>query len=150
MPSRTVVKPWMDRSELTRVLIADPDKCLLAAYRECFWEDFELVTATCGVECISRLRERTADVLVLEPQLPWGGGDGVLAIMREDPGLAVIPVMIVTSCRDVRVLKRIAPYRISDYSVKSLAPAQLATRIRNVLEYECMRELVVESRLAPA
>ena len=38
-----------------------------------------------GLECVARLRERVPDVLVLEPQLPWGGGEGVLAIMGEVP-----------------------------------------------------------------
>ena len=34
------------------------------------------------------MREHAPDVLVLEPQLPWGGGEGVLAIMGEIPELA--------------------------------------------------------------
>src|SRR5579863_7699205 len=108
------------------VLIADPNEGLLAEYRELLWEDFRLVTVSDGVECISRLREHAPDVLVLEPQLPWGGGDGVLSIMSEVPELAIVLVMILTSCRDVSLLKRVAPFAIRDYCVKPLPARQLA------------------------
>lgn len=144
MPSRTLPEPRMERTARIRVLIADPDECRLAAFRNSFQDDFDLDTASCGLECIARLRERTPDILVLEPQLPWGGGDGVLALMRADSTLALIPVMIVTSCRDIRLLTCIAPFRISDYSVKSVDAAELAKRIRNVVRHQLTREQRVE------
>lgn len=131
-----------------RVLIADPDESLLSAYRESFWEDFEIFTACSGLECIGHLREGIPDVLVLEPLLPWGGGDGVLAMMHETPSLVNVPVMILTSCRDVLVLESVAPFRIRDYCVKPLSPELLAARIRHVLDYESPRELVFEGPVA--
>ena len=99
-----------------RVLMADPDVSLSPVYREPLSrEGFELVTAESGLECVARLRERVPDVLVLEPHMPWGGGDGILAIMGESPDLAAVPVMILTSCRDAHVLKCVARFPISDY-----------------------------------
>jgi response regulator RpfG family c-di-GMP phosphodiesterase len=118
-----------------RVLIADPDQSLLAVYRELLRKDFDVVTACNGLKCVTRLRERTPDVLVLEPQLPWGGGAGVLAAMHEDSGLAEIPVMILTACRDRQVLESVAPFPIRDYHVKPLSPSHLGTRIRKVLRF---------------
>jgi DNA-binding response OmpR family regulator len=123
----------------SRVLIADPDESLLAAYREVLRGDFDVITAPDGVECMARLRDCLPDVLVLEPQLPRGGGDGVLAMMHESPDLAIVPVMILTSCRDRHVLGSVAPYRISDYHVKPLAPRELATRIQTMLEHRRLR-----------
>ena len=75
-----------------------------------------------GLECVARLRERVPDVLVLEPQLPWGGGEGVLAIMGEIPRLANIPVMVLTSCREPRLLEAVSRFPVSDYQLKPLAP----------------------------
>jgi len=80
-------------------LIADPDECLLKEYRDHLQDGFKFVTAQDGLECIARLREGAQDVLVLEPQLPSGGGDGVLTAMQALPELASVPVMILTSCR---------------------------------------------------
>lgn len=127
-----------------RVLIADPDERLLSGYQEVLGGHFELHTARSDLECIARLRELTPDVLVLEPQLPHGGGDAVLAVMHDSLALASVPVMILTSCRERAVLESIAPYRISDYRVKPLSPAQLAKRIHNVLERSGRRDAATE------
>ncbi|HTI51761.1 MAG TPA: hypothetical protein VL475_12440, partial [Planctomycetaceae bacterium] len=74
---------------------------------------------------------------------PCGGGASVLAAMHDDPGLVDVPVMIVTGCRNRQVLESIAPYRIRDYRVKPLAPAQLAARIRFVLEPRSGRGIAI-------
>jgi response regulator RpfG family c-di-GMP phosphodiesterase len=129
-----------ETAALVRVLIADPDLGLLEEYRRQMSETFELATATNGMECLTRLREETPDVLVLEPQLLWGGGDGVLAVMHQFLGLTFIPVMILTACRDIHVLQGVAPFRISDYCVKPLAPGQLATRIGTLLHFCAARQ----------
>jgi len=61
-----------------RVLIADPDERVLTSYREFLWQEgFEVDTVTNAIDCVARLRERVPDVLVLDPDLPWGGGSGV-------------------------------------------------------------------------
>jgi response regulator RpfG family c-di-GMP phosphodiesterase len=122
-----------------RVLIADPDESLLAQYRELLRKDFDLAAATNALECIGRLRQIVPDVLVLEPHLPWGGGDGVLAAMHDEPSLAHIPVMILTACRDLNILKSVAPFPIHDYFVKPLSPADLETRIRRLLDHRRRR-----------
>ncbi len=41
-------------------------------------------TASGGLECLDKLRRLSPEVLVLDRELPWGGGDGVLACLRED------------------------------------------------------------------
>lgn len=139
MKTEVIAVPWTDRVAQIQVLIAEPDECLLTEYRASLGEDFEVATAVNGLECVSSLRASVPDVLVLEPQLPWGGGNGVLATMRKVPELAIVPVMILTSCRDVVILKSVAPFPISDYCVKPLSPLQLATRILNVLSYRRLR-----------
>lgn len=70
--------------------MADPDESLPLTYREPLSrKGFELVTAVSGLECVARLRECVPKVLVPEPQSPWGGGDGVLAMMSEVSGRAM-------------------------------------------------------------
>jgi DNA-binding response OmpR family regulator len=128
-----------------RVLMADPDESLQPLYREPLMQDgFELATATGGLECVARLRERVPDVLVLEPQLPWGGGEGVLAIMGENPELATVPVMVLTSCRDARLLEAVSRFPVSDYQLKPLAPNRLVGRLRSILAHPKLRFTLAE------
>jgi response regulator RpfG family c-di-GMP phosphodiesterase len=134
LDSKAVVQPRSNGSKPIRVLMADPDESLHSMYQEpLFQEGFEVVMAFNGLECVAWLRNHIPDLLVLEPQLPWGGGDGVLAIMGEVLDLAAVPVMVLTSCRDPLVLDRMARFPISDYYVKPLAPDRLAGRLHVML-----------------
>ena len=77
MNSEAAAQPRSNGSTLIRVVMADPDESLHPVYRELLSrEGFEVVAAVSGLECAARLLERVPDVLVLEPLLPWGGGDG--------------------------------------------------------------------------
>jgi DNA-binding response OmpR family regulator len=132
--SETTVQPRSDGSKSIRVLMADADESVGSFYSEPLSQDgFEVVTASSGVQCIARLRERAPDVLVLEPQLPWGGGDGVLAMMCGIPALAAIPVMVLTSCRDLKMLAAMSRFAIGDYQWKPLTSDRLAERLRSLL-----------------
>jgi carbon storage regulator CsrA len=123
-----------DPLKSVRVLIADTDEYLMETYRERLGRDgFDVVTATGGVECIERLRECVPDVLVLEPSIPWGGGDGVLAEMHEELDLPSVPVIILTFGRDRGLLYRLAPFQADDYQVKPLSAQKLAGRIRAIV-----------------
>lgn len=77
------------------VLFADADRELCDIYGELLEPyDYRVEMAGNGVECMTKLRQLRPDLLVLDLDLPWGGGDGVLAVMRKDPRLALIPVVL--------------------------------------------------------
>ena len=141
----TSVQSWSSGSTPIRVLMADPDASLPPVYREpLLREGIDLETAVNGLDCVARLRERVPDVLVLEPHMPWGGGDGVLAIMGEVPRFASIPVMVLTSCHDPNVLNRVASFPISDYHLKPITPNRLAERLRALLAHPKLRFTLAE------
>ncbi len=119
---------------LPRLLIADADRSLLVCYADYLSaRGYQVATAADALECLDRLRELHADLLVLDPCLPWGGGDGVLAVMQEDASIGPIPVIVVTSRRDPGQLYRLAAYPISDLQFKPLGARRLVERIAAVL-----------------
>ncbi len=125
--------------------MADPDESLQPMYRGRLLQDgFEMVTAVSGLECLERMLAHVPDVLVIEPQLPWGGGAGVLAMMGVNPALASVPVMVLTSCRDPRLLEAVARFPVSDYQLKPLAAEQLAGRLRSILAHPQLRFTLAE------
>lgn len=134
------VKSRSNGSTLMRVLMVDPDAALPSVYREpLLREGFQLVTAGSGQECVARLRERVPDVLVFEPHMPCGGGNEVLRTMGESLDLAMVPVMILTSCRDADFLKGVVHFPINDYHLTPLAPDRLAGRLRLLLDHPRLR-----------
>jgi CheY-like chemotaxis protein len=124
---------------MCRVLIADPDRGLTARYRR--WLElwgFEVETAGSGLECLDRLREFRPDVLVLEPELPWGWGDGVLALLREDQTLPRPPVVVVTyKVRDDRLGADRALVRA--VCLKPLEPGRLVEVVQEVAPPDAFR-----------
>lgn len=145
MNHKTAVRPRSNGSRPIRVLIADPDESLRSLYRgPLLQEGFDVSTASGGLECVERLRDHVPDLLVLEPQLPWGGGEGVLAIMGGSPELANVPVMVLTSCREPRLLESVSRFPVSDYQLKPLAPDRLAERLRAILAHPKLRFTLAE------
>jgi DNA-binding response OmpR family regulator len=70
------------------LLIADSDVCCRAELRRFFSKrGFLVLTAADGLGCLDELVAMKPDVLVLALDIPWGGGDGVIA--RLNDGLPV-------------------------------------------------------------
>src|SRR5262249_26478362 len=57
---------------------------------------YDTETATDGLDCIRKLRRRQPAVLVLDLEMRWGGGDGVLAWLREE-GLSGSIAVVLTA-----------------------------------------------------
>jgi DNA-binding response OmpR family regulator len=80
------------------VHIADANRHLCDLYRQFFsHHGWQVQISAGGLECLDQLRQSSPVLLILDWHLPWGGADGLLAVMREDPQLARIPVILTTS-----------------------------------------------------
>jgi carbon storage regulator CsrA len=117
-----------------RILIADRDNFLTASYREALCRHGAVVDAASnGLECMERLYDRVPDVLVLDPSLLWGGGDGVLALLQEQPALRPAYVILLTEGRNQNLLHRLSPFHVDDCQEKPLACKRLEERIFRLL-----------------
>lgn len=80
------------------VFIADADAELRDLYREFFTHHgWRVQTSEGGLECLSQMRRYSPHLLILDLELRWGGADGLLAVMRGDPGLARVPVVLTST-----------------------------------------------------
>lgn len=129
--------PQLERCDLSgvRVLLVDPDEATLEGYERYLAECGAAVArATGGVECVALLRDFRPHVLVLEPELPWGSGSGVLSWMLEDSELPTTPVIVLTTGRDLDQLRQIIKFPLYDLVVKPLSDRQLAKKVRWVAD----------------
>ena len=68
-----------------RLLIADSDPDFCHVFQRFFsGRGYEVETASDGLSCLEKLRRTNPVVLLLDWGLYWGGGDGVLAWLREE------------------------------------------------------------------
>ena len=80
-----------------RLLVADA--CFSQSERiEQFFtrRGYETDVAHDGLDCLAKIQHFAPDAVILDWDLPWGGGAGVLACMRELRSCANIPVILVT------------------------------------------------------
>jgi CheY-like chemotaxis protein len=95
------------KEELSIAEPVKPTRTLLVAHSDHFLLEhlvlglqqsgFCVHNANSGITCIEKMRCITPEVLLLDPELLWGGGDGVLAMMVENPALIHIPVLLLVT-----------------------------------------------------
>ena len=77
------------------LLIAESDAELRAIYQRFLSErGYDVDTVSDGLDCLEKLRRLNPAALVLDLELRWGGGDGVLAWLREDGIRFGLPVIL--------------------------------------------------------
>ncbi len=81
-----------------RLLIADWNFASATRYSAYFsdvgyWVD----TAANGLDCLTTLRRAGADLLVLDQEILWGRGEGVLACLRGELQRDPIPVVLLAA-----------------------------------------------------
>lgn len=122
-----------------RVLLAGPNNYRWRSYQETLNEaGFTARLTSDGLECVAVLRAFRPDVLVLDPNIPWGGGDGVLAIRDEELGLNHNLVVLVTASCDPRLLYRMSDYAIDDLVWQPILGLDLKQRLERLLDREQM------------
>ena len=144
------------------LLIADGDAELCDDYRRVLTErGYEVETSSGGLDCLRKLRQMTPAALVLNLELFWGGGDGVLAWLREENPKHEIPVILTATTGCLQDFAGLIEPPVVDYLPKpftltaltqSLELLRLAERIERALHtsgYGALRdvEVVVNARI---
>ena len=91
------------------LLVANGDQSASGYYGEYLSRvGYHVETVGDGLACLNRIRRSPPNLLLLDRQLPWGGGDGVLACIREESALGRIPVVLLTDVLPIRELSLLA------------------------------------------
>ena len=78
------------------LLVADADVRRRNELRRFFWDSGFLVAAAGnGLECLAELVALEPHVLVIALEIPWGGGDGVIARLDEGLPISRKPLIVV-------------------------------------------------------
>jgi DNA-binding response OmpR family regulator len=124
-----------------RVLLADSDERLLRSYADRLTQaGFEVKTATDGLECLDALKDFDPDLLVLEPQIPWGQGDGVVSLMREEPDVPLVPLIVLTSGTNLLEEYQLPRFPVLERHQKPLSAEELAKSVSRLARKTAERE----------
>ena len=80
-----------------RIMLADRDDALVEVYCDHLARrGFAVRMASGGVTCLEMVRQFRPHLLLLSATLPWGGYDGVLGVLDEEPLLRPLYVVVLT------------------------------------------------------
>jgi two-component system, OmpR family, alkaline phosphatase synthesis response regulator PhoP len=97
-------------------------------------EGFHVATASDGLEGITKVRETTPDLVILDVIMPHKDGFEVLRDMKEDPALAEIPVVMLTvKTHNADIVKGLRE-GAELYLPKPFHPKELVSLVKRVLE----------------
>ena len=124
-----------------RRLIADRDAELCQVLRSFLSaRGYEVETATDGLDCLTKLPQVIPAVLVLDLELLWGGGDGVLALLREENPALKIPMLLTATSAAPPVVAECNESPVVDYLPKPFALTVLLESVRSALARSGRRE----------
>src|SRR5689334_13597359 len=108
------------------VLVADDDPVTreLIIYK-LEAEGYETVVAEDGTSALARARERTHDIAVLDVHMPGMSGFDVCRMMRADPDVAPIPVIMLTASVQEADVSTGFDSGADDYVAKPFSPREL-------------------------
>ena len=96
--------------------------------------DCEFSAAANGFNALFAMERALPDLILLDVNMPTMGGVEMLTMMRANPTLQAIPVIMLTSPADHAVMAQLTALGISGHVMKPFTPAALLEKIRSVVE----------------
>ena len=123
------------RTTLPRVVLIDDDAFAIGVLEDLIVEyaEVERVCFTDSKEAIDWLDTNVPDVIITDFDMPGLNGVEVVQCVRGSPHTADVPVLMLTGMADPRLRVRALEAGASDYITKPFDPAEVRTRLRNML-----------------
>jgi two-component system, OmpR family, response regulator CpxR len=124
-------------SDKAKILLVEDDPMVVKMYqRKLTLEGFDLTLAYNGEEGLEALAKGRPDIILLDVMMPKMNGFEMLKIVKADPGLKDIPVVILTNLGDrSEDVERSKEVGADDYWVKANMPLnELTSKIRVILD----------------
>lgn len=130
-----------DRNGRRRVLVIDDDPETGRLISSWFsGKPFDVLTASDGAEGLRLAAEENPDIILLDLRMPGEDGISVARKLKEDPATRLVPVILLTACRDVNQKVEAFAVGADDYVTKPFQFEEVDARIRAMLR---RRELML-------
>lgn len=117
-----------------KILVVEDEEDILELVRyNLQLERYRILTAMSGEEGLSKAREETPDLILLDLMLPGLDGLGVCKEVKRSPTTMHIPIVMVTAKSDDADIVSGLELGADDYIIKPFSPRVLLARVRAVL-----------------
>lgn len=117
-----------------RVLVVDDDDLVRDTVSDALrLSGYEVLNATDGLAGAYRAREANPDLILLDVQMPQQDGFETLRVIRSDPVIRDIPVVMLSSLRQAHIKVKALEAGADDYVMKDAPTVELIARVRATL-----------------
>jgi len=118
-----------------KILLVEDSKVVQQMYRnKLTFEQFNVLTADNGMEAIKILSQEKPDIILLDLMMPIMDGYKVLQVVKTDPRLANIPVLVFSAKGQSEEVEKALNLGAAGYIVKATTkPNEVVEQIRKVL-----------------
>ena len=126
-----------------RVLVVDDSRlmrlALIRSLRELGVES--IAEASNGQEALERIRSESFDVMLLDIEMPVMSGTELLQIMKQEPTLQRLPVIVISSTEQIDTAVKCIEAGAEDYLPKTYNPTLLRARVTSSIDKKRLRDL---------
>ena len=117
------------------ILLVEDSKVVQQMYRnKLTFEQFNVLTADNGMEAVKVLSKETPDIILLDLMMPIMDGFKVLQVVKTDPRLSNIPVLVFSAKGQSEEVEKALNLGAAGYIVKATTkPNEVVEQIRKVL-----------------
>jgi diguanylate cyclase (GGDEF)-like protein len=116
-----------------KILAVDDDPDILDLLKATLEDEYNISVASCGNEALEKLKKNVPDLLVLDYVLPDLHGPEICKILRKDPLLVHLPVLMLTGKGEIDDKVKGLEAGADDYMVKPFSPQELIARVRMLI-----------------
>jgi len=120
---------------MSKILLVEDEASLRELYAEVLAEaSHEVIQAADGQDALPKIKEGSWDILLLDIMLPKIDGIQVLKNIKDDPVLALKPVLVMSNLQDDAITHNCMELGAREFLVKSnISPPDIVTAITKYL-----------------
>jgi DNA-binding response OmpR family regulator len=126
-----------------RILVVDDEPDLLMLLEEHLsQEGFQVLTASAGMQAISKARAERPDLILLDVMMPGVSGFDVCNILQDFPETAEIPIIFLTAITETKRKVMGLNLGADDYITKPFDLRELTARVLAAMRHRVVRHEV--------
>jgi len=94
---------------------------------------YEVDVAYDGRQGVQKIKQNKPDLLILDLTMPVMDGWAVMIAVKKDPVYSTIPIMVVTSSKEMQHIEKARKLGVQSYCVKPFEPQKIVKIINRLL-----------------
>lgn len=126
------------------VLVVDDEDVNINLLEAYLMDDYDIVTAQCGIEALASVEEHNPDIILLDIMMPGMTGYEVCERLKQSEKTKYIPIVMVTALFNIEDRIKGIEAGADDFLTKPLDRIEINTRVRSLFRIKQLRDDLIK------